>query len=114
MIRLTALLFLGSLAVAMSGCHRSGQAATDEEKKAYAPVPVHVVPAELRTMTQVVVGLGSCEPLLNKTATLTPVIEGRVMAILARPGKPVKGGQAIVQLDNRRSMSGSGWSSIAR
>jgi RND family efflux transporter MFP subunit len=85
----------------MSGCHRSGQAATDEEKKAYAPVPVHVVPAELRTMTQVVVGLGSCEPLLNKTATLTPVIEGRVMAILARPGQPVKGGQAIVQLDNR-------------
>jgi RND family efflux transporter MFP subunit len=101
MNRHTALLLFGALMMA-GGCHGSGQAAMEGEKKAsFAPVPVRVVPAELRTMTQVIVGLGSCEPLLNKTATLTPVIEGRVLEMLARPGQPVKAGQPIVQLDNR-------------
>ncbi len=52
-------------------------------------------------MSQIIVGLGSCEPLLNKTATLTPVAEGRVVEILVKPGQRVKAKQPIVQLDKR-------------
>jgi RND family efflux transporter MFP subunit len=50
-------------------------------------------------MTEVVDGLGRCEALPGKIATLTPVIEGSVATILVRPADEVKKGQPIVQLD---------------
>jgi RND family efflux transporter MFP subunit len=80
------------------GAHTSGE---EDREAALEPVPVRVTPAQLRSMAQVIVGLGSCEPLLNKTATLTPVVEGRVLEILAKPGERVKAYQPIVQLDKR-------------
>jgi RND family efflux transporter MFP subunit len=95
-------LLLCSLLAAAGGCRARAHGASDEEtKKPSEPVPVRVQPAELRTMAQVIVGLGACEPLLTKTAALAPAIEGRVLEILAKPGQEVKAGQPVVQLDAR-------------
>ena len=90
------------LALFVGGCQsRSpapGRGASDE---ADAEVAVRTQLAQRRTIAQVVQGLGSCEALLNATATLAPAVEGRVLEILAKHGDAVKAGQPIVQLDPR-------------
>jgi multidrug efflux pump subunit AcrA (membrane-fusion protein) len=64
-------------------------------------VVVQTKPVEQRSIAQVVRATAYCEPLLHKSAALTPAVEGQVLAILAQPGDSVKKGQPIVQLDPR-------------
>ncbi len=93
-------LFLAALLAAAGGCGGRSHAAGDAEAKTPSdPIPVGVKAVELRDMTQVIVGLGACEAPLNKTAALSPAVEGRVSKILAKPGQTVKAGEPIVQLD---------------
>ncbi len=92
------------LLFAPAGCRRAtadAEAGRESDKADKAIVTVRVEPAQRRTIAQVVQGLGSCEALLNATATLAPAVEGRVLEILARQGDTVKAGQPIVQLDAR-------------
>jgi membrane fusion protein (multidrug efflux system) len=96
---LASLLLLG-----LCGCrHDAAQAETGKEAEGAdeAAVTVPVEPAQRRAIAQVVQGLGSCEALLNATATLAPAVEGRVLEILAKQGDAVKAGQPVVQLDAR-------------
>ena len=90
------------MAVFVCGC-RAGAAAPKEEdaEKEQEAIVVRTQPAQRRTIAQVVQGLGSCEALLQKTATLSPAVEGQVREILAKPGDAVKAGQPIVQFDTR-------------
>jgi RND family efflux transporter MFP subunit len=95
-------LFLGILLAVAGGCGGRSRAAGDAEAKNSElsdPVSVGVQPVELRTMSRVVVGLGTCEAPLNKTAALASAVEGRVAKILAKPGQTVKAGEPIVELD---------------
>lgn len=85
----------------LAGCHtettatESQNAAEETDER----LPVRVEPAERRTIATVVFGLGRCEPLPKRIATLTPAVEGRVAEILARYGEAVKRGQPIARLD---------------
>lgn len=85
----------------VAGCQNYEAGAEAPSTKPMEVVAVHMKPAERRTIAQVVQALGTCETLLNKTAVLTPAIEGQVLDILAKPGDAVKAGQPIVQLDPR-------------
>src|SRR6476646_6962822 len=86
-----------------TGCERSaavtiadeGGAAAEEEPS----VVVVVQPVEKRKLGQTVTALGRCEAMPQRWALVTPVIEGRVDAILAKPGDQVAAGQPIVQLN---------------
>src|SRR5271157_368041 len=101
-INCTVLWLLGCVLASAGGCGGRTHAAADaQDKKPSEPIAVRVQPAELRTMAQVIVGLGSCEPVLHKTATLAPAVEGRVLEILVKPGQALKAGQPIVRLDAR-------------
>ena len=96
----TPFLLISILLAVAGGCGGHTHAASeDESKPSSEPIPVRMESAELRTMAQVIEGLVTCEPLLNKTAALAPAIEGRVSAILVKPGQEMKAGQPIVQLD---------------
>jgi HlyD family secretion protein len=75
------------------------EAGKADQDAATARVTVSVKPAERRSMTESVEGLGRCEALPCKIATLTPALEGRVLKIFVGPMAEVKPGQAIVQLD---------------
>jgi len=60
---------------------------------------VRVEAAQRRAISQEVQGLGYCEGLPAKTATLTAAVEGRVVKILVEPGSKVTAGDPIVELD---------------
>jgi RND family efflux transporter MFP subunit len=93
---------LAALLAALCGCGHAGAAAKtdpDEAENQPASVAVRAEPAQCRPMTDVVDGLGRCEALPGKIATLTPVIEGSVSAVLAAPATEVKKGQPLVRLD---------------
>ncbi len=93
---------LGSALAAAGGCGARSHAAGDAEaKKPSDPIAVRMQPAELRTMAQVIVGLGTCEAAIHRNATLAPAVEGRVQEILCKPGQELKAGQPIVRLDAR-------------
>jgi RND family efflux transporter MFP subunit len=99
-LRGTLFLLLGVVLAAAGGCGGRSQAAADaENNKPSDPVPVRAQAVELRNMSQVIVGLGTCEAPLNKTAGLASAAEGRVAKILAKPGQAVKAGEPVVQLD---------------
>ena len=90
-----------SLWVGIAGCGNKNNAA--EAAKAEAAqdgaLSVLVEPAQSRKMAETVDGLGRCEALPDRIATLTPAIEGRVKEILPKLGDWVKAGQPVVQLD---------------
>ncbi len=87
--------------VGIAGCAQSvAEPAADEEHEEPAVV-VRVVPAESRTLEQIVKALGQCEALVDKRALVTPAVEGHVRTILVAPGAHVKVGQPIVELDTR-------------
>ena len=92
---------LGLLALAVAvGCRGQQSPARDASQTPEQHPVVRVEAAQRRTITQVVQGLGYCEGLPDKTATLTAAVEGRVVSILVLPGATVKAGDPIVELDS--------------
>ncbi len=90
------------LMVALSGCALHGGASApdeDEPKNGEAHVTVRAEPARTSTLAQTVEGLGRCESLPDRIATLTPAVEGHVHELLVAQGDTVKKGQPIVELD---------------
>jgi len=76
------------------GCHH---AATDPEAgkeggDEAASVTVRVEPVQRRAMSESIEGLGRCEALPGKIATLTSAVEGRVLDILVKPAAEVNRG----------------------
>lgn len=89
------------LLMAIAGCERPGASSpADDSGKEEEPhgVSVRTEPAGRRTIAATVYGMGRCEPLPRKVATLTPAVEGHVSKILANQGDWVKPGQALVEL----------------
>lgn len=74
-----------------------GDASADEA----SPLVVRAVPLELRTISETVSGLGRCEALPDRIASLTSAVEGQVQKILVKLGDQVAAGQPLVQLDSR-------------
>jgi multidrug efflux pump subunit AcrA (membrane-fusion protein) len=62
-------------------------------------VTVRTEPARVGTVAEVVEGLGRCEALPDRLATLTPAVEGHVEALRVMPGARVQKGQPIIELD---------------
>jgi multidrug efflux pump subunit AcrA (membrane-fusion protein) len=99
-----------SLALALAGlagCNGAGEkkagaeqhAEGEKEGDGEAHVTVKVVPARKGAVIVTVEGLGRCEALPEKLATLTPAVEGHAHELLVRQGEEVKKGQPIVELD---------------
>jgi RND family efflux transporter MFP subunit len=90
---------------ALAGCNGAGEKKAEAEQHAdgegdgEAHVTVKVVPARKGAVVATVEGLGRCEALPEKLATLTPAVEGHVHDLLVRQGEMVKKGQPIVELD---------------
>ena len=105
MLRCGAWLAALSFWVGIAGCgskHNAAEAAKADaaaDNAADDALPVFVEAAQARTMIETVDGLGRCEALPDRIATLTPAIEGRVKEILLKLGEGVKTGQPVVQLD---------------
>ena len=72
---------------------------TEEPEKEPGRVTARTTPAECRTIASTVYGLGRCEAPPGRIASLTPCVEGKVAAILAKPGDMVARGQKIVEFD---------------
>jgi RND family efflux transporter MFP subunit len=96
-------LFVGlSPLVWIAGCgHRDAQAtsAAGEDSADSHAVSVRTAAVQRRAMAETINGLGTCEALLDKTASIAPAIEGQVLEILIKHGDRVKAGQPIVRLD---------------
>ena len=98
------LYFFLSMLVVIAGCGRQDtQTSSNAEEKSAegSAVSVRTVPAENRSIAETITDLGTCEALLDKTATIAPAIEGQVVDILVRQGDAVKAGQPLVQLDTK-------------
>ena len=78
------------------GCRNEPAGSTGEDD---GRVVVRAVAARRLKMVDRVSGIGRCEALPDRLATLTPLVEGRVEKILAARGQEVAAGQPIVQLD---------------
>jgi HlyD family secretion protein len=94
------LLFLAGFA----GCGKNnpgGDAVASEAPVADDSLVVLVAPVEIRTIAETVGGLGRCEALPEKIASLTPAVEGRVDKILVTLGESVSKGQPIIRFDDR-------------
>jgi len=90
------------LAGTMLGCKAStAEVAADEKESAEESLglAVRAEPAERRAMAQWVQGLGSCEALPEKIATLAPAVGGQVRKILLEQGRAVQAGEPIIELD---------------
>jgi multidrug efflux pump subunit AcrA (membrane-fusion protein) len=92
---------------ALVGCHhRSEQAnvkgdetAKEGDSAEGAVVTARVANVQRRPISEAVFALGTCEALLDKSAVLTPAVEGQVSEILVKHGEKVKAGQPIVRLN---------------
>jgi RND family efflux transporter MFP subunit len=84
-----------------SACHDPQDATTPIETLADSPEAIRVKakPVELRKVGPAISALGRCDALPQKQAMLTPIIEGRVAAVMADLGDTVKANQPIIQLD---------------
>lgn len=91
---------MGPLAtVIVTGC-RADKPAEPLNSSAVPRRPVvRVEPVQRRTIDHVVEGLGRCEGLPDKIASLTATVEGRVQKLLVLPGANVKAGEPVVELD---------------
>ena len=93
----------------IAGCKAKGEAETahdepaeEAEAKGEAPVvTVTVQPARRAVGVVGIEGLGRCEAIPDRLATLTPAVEGHVHQLLARLGQKVKAGQPIVEFDRQ-------------
>jgi RND family efflux transporter MFP subunit len=87
------------LLLPLAGCGKPQAAGETVPAAPAARVIVRTQRAVVQTAVQTVEGLGKCEALPSKLATLTPALEGRVAKILVQVGQPVAAGQPIVELD---------------
>ncbi len=103
---------LGMLALLVlagaAGCEKfvSGEGSQEEAGEKEKPVTVRAEPAQRRTIVQAAYGLGQCEALPERRATISSAVEGRVSAIRVRQGEAVKAGQPIVDLDRTIARAG--------
>ncbi len=94
-------LAIAALLVALCGCRpATSEDKTGQDDAASAGVTVRVEPAVRRSMTETIDGLGRCEALPGRIATLTPAVEGRILKILISPAADVSPGEPIIQLDS--------------
>lgn len=96
--------FVGLLAMSalpLLGCEhgKPEPAATERADAAPKTVDVAVALIEKRKIRKTTTAFGRCEALPEYQALVTPVIEGRVAALLAKEGDEVKTGQPLIQLD---------------
>jgi HlyD family secretion protein len=93
------------LTLSVSGCaSKAGKAevAANEEKSTdETALSVRAEAVQLRTIEQTVEGIGRCETLPDRVASLTPAVEGRIQRMVLKLGDAVQRGQAIVELDTR-------------
>ena len=87
------------LVIPLAGCSRPQAAGETVPAAPASRVVVRTQRAVRQTAIQTVDGLGKCEALPSKLATLTPALEGRVEKILVPLGQAVAAGQPIVELD---------------
>jgi multidrug efflux pump subunit AcrA (membrane-fusion protein) len=89
----------------IAGCSAKGAAEAEPDGAANeaedAAVTVTVQPVLRRVGMVGIEGLGRCEAIPDRMATLTPAVEGHVHKLLARLGQTVKAGQPIVELDRQ-------------
>ena len=91
------LLFL----VGTIGCESTHETATEghPEGVTEAYVAVRTEVSRRGVMSETVEGLGRCEALPDRIATLTPAVEGHVHKSFIKQGEQVKKGQPIIALD---------------
>ena len=94
---LPGLLFL----VGTIGCESTHETATEghPEGVTEASVTVRTEVSRRGVMSETVEGLGRCEALPDRIATLTPAVEGHVHELFIKQGEQVKKGQPIIALD---------------
>ncbi len=94
-----------SICVGLAGCGNKNDAAEAANTNARPPVdealPVLVEPAKIQTIAETVEGLGRCEALPDRIASLTPAVEGHVQDVLVKLGDHLTLGQPVVQLNKR-------------
>ncbi len=93
------------LAVAGCGNHGEEPAAEEHADDGEAHVTVKAVKAKLAPLTETVEGIGRCEALPDRIATLTPAVEGHVHELLVKQGDVVKKGQPVVEFDKSAAMA---------
>lgn len=92
------------LVAAMAGCRAKGETEPSEEAASHAEEPavtVLVQPARLATGIVGIEGLGRCEAIPERLATLTPAVEGHVHQLKTRLGATVKAGEPILEFDRQ-------------
>jgi HlyD family secretion protein len=92
------------LAALLLGCGRSSGDSAEKGEKGEAEetpaVEVRTVPAEQRTIEEVVHAIGRSEALPNRLVTLTPAVAGHIQEILVNVGVAIHRGDTIVRLDS--------------
>ncbi|MBI1896764.1 MAG: efflux RND transporter periplasmic adaptor subunit [Acidobacteria bacterium] len=94
---------IGSIAfilALLSGCSRERtQPAVQASTKSPEPLAVRVATAESRRVDRIIALTGSLHP--DETVNLSAEVPGRIAAIHADFGQPVRRGQVLVELDRR-------------
>ena len=92
------------LAVAASGCGRSGGKSGTETDQAEEPrIPVAVADAEVATMADHVTVTGTIRA--QREADISPQMSARVLEVTVREGDAVRQGQALIKLDPTQAES---------
>lgn len=97
----TGLVAVVLLAALFPGCNHQGDSGAQdrEEDEMHAPVVVvRTVPAQIRSIEEVIHAIGRSEALPNHLVTLTPAVEGHVEKILVNLGDFVHRDDPIVEL----------------
>jgi RND family efflux transporter MFP subunit len=85
------------LAAALTGCGRSDKKTVEAATKAPDPITVNVASAQSRTIERSINVTGSLNP--DETVTVSPEVQGRVLAIRADFGQTVRQGEVVAELD---------------
>lgn len=95
--RLFAAVFLASACGWLCGCKRGPDSATDSA--AVVPMPVSMIPAELRPMERTLAVLGSLTPVDQATVSIKTT--GRMKVLSVDVGSVVKTGDLLAQIEPR-------------
>ncbi len=95
---------VASLSILTLGCGHAEPAggaghAEDAEHVEADPVAVRTAPAERRDLEHTVIGIGRCEALPKKFATLTPAVAGQIAKLHKEVGERVERDEVIAELD---------------